>query len=288
MLRCGGIGARDRRCDGKQPAVVSTGSSATSSTEPRSRVVLVGASNLTRSISTAVETALLALGRPLEFMVAMGHGRSFGMESSVLGRKISGIFSCGLWHDLAAASPRPTFALVTDVGNDILYGATVQQIVDWVEACLDRLEAASAETVMTEIPIGSVERLTPWQFRVIRRLFFPFNRLPMNEVVAAARQLNERLRRVAESRKIPLIPVENAWFGFDPIHIRRRYWSDAWDQIVRQWSLAAPVARGPRGSLRRWLYLRSLVPEERMLWGISQRRRQPAGRLPCGSTIALY
>ncbi len=47
-------------------------------TTSRPRVVLLGASNLTRGISTAVGTARMILGEPGEYLIAMGHGRSYG------------------------------------------------------------------------------------------------------------------------------------------------------------------------------------------------------------------
>src|SRR5262245_61538357 len=82
---------------------------------PTCRIVLLGASNLTRGISTAVETAGTLLGRPLEVLAAFGHGRSYGMSNCVLGRSLPGIVECGLWRSLAALPPAPTSALVTDI-----------------------------------------------------------------------------------------------------------------------------------------------------------------------------
>src|SRR3990172_7889601 len=101
------------------------------------RVILLGASNLTRAISTVVETAWLGIGGPLEILAALGHGRSYGMNSSVLGRVLPGIVPCGLWPALALLPQAPTFALVTDIGNDLGYGVSAGQIMHWVETCLD-------------------------------------------------------------------------------------------------------------------------------------------------------
>jgi hypothetical protein len=127
---------------------------------PSRRVILLGASNLTRSFSMVVAAARHTWGEPVEIMAAMGHGRSYGQDSTVLGRKISGIFPCALWQDLQTRRSLPSAALVTDVGNDLLYGVPPRQIVKWVAACLDRLTDVGASTVVTQLPIASVERLT--------------------------------------------------------------------------------------------------------------------------------
>src|ERR1700741_1738016 len=104
---------------------------------PTRRVILLGASNLTRSFPTVVATVRQTWDEPIEIMAAMGHGRSYGQDSRVLGRKISGIFPCALWQDLQNRAAMPTTALLTDIGNDLMFGATHDRLQNWIEGCLD-------------------------------------------------------------------------------------------------------------------------------------------------------
>ncbi|MEX0819484.1 MAG: hypothetical protein WD070_07815, partial [Pirellulaceae bacterium] len=90
---------------------------------PNRRVVLLGASNIARSPAIVFDSARSAWGSPLDIVAATGHGRSYGMTSCVLGRTLPGILQCGLWEALATRPLVPTAALLTDIGNDILYGA---------------------------------------------------------------------------------------------------------------------------------------------------------------------
>ncbi len=106
----------------------------------RRRVILLGASNLTRGISTVVGIAQASLGGPLDVVAAMGHGRSYGMWSRVLVRELPGIATCALWDALDRRPRLDTVALVTDIGNDIFYGASIDEIVSWVDVTLARLE----------------------------------------------------------------------------------------------------------------------------------------------------
>jgi hypothetical protein len=256
--------------------------------EATRRVILLGASNLTRSFPTVVATAMRTWGEPVEIMAAMGHGRSFGQDSTVLGRKISGIFPCALWQDLQNRPALPTAALITDIGNDLLYGVPPDRLFEWVENCLDRLESAGAATVITQMPIGSVERLGEARFQFFRRLFFPRSRLTLAEARSLVRHLNERLIRLGESRKIAVIPVSSAWYGFDPIHLKRGVLRQAWPALLAAWRGAAEPVIVARPSLWTAMYLATLPPWERSIAGIRRRAAQPSGRLADGTTISLY
>ena len=255
---------------------------------PRRRVILLGASNLTRSFPTVVATALGTWGEPVEIMAAMGHGRSYGPDSTVVGRKIPGIFPCALWQDLQRRPPLPTAALVTDIGNDLLYGVPPDRLLEWVENCLDRLSEMDAAIVITQMPIGSVEGLSEARFRFFRRLFFPRSRLTLADAKALVRSFNERLVRLGNAKKIPVIPVSAAWYGFDPIHLKRRVLREAWPTLLAVWRAAEVPFVVASPSLWTTAYLATLAPWERSLFGIRRRAAQPSGRLVDGTTISLY
>ena len=148
-----------------------------STASPSRRVVLLGASNVARSMSTVIETAELVWGRPLDVLAACGHGRSYGRTSCVFGRSLPGILECGLWDELSRRPALPTAALVTDIGNDILYGAGVDQIAAWVEQCLTRLRGVCERIVVTELPLARIASVTPRQYDLFRALLFPGSRV---------------------------------------------------------------------------------------------------------------
>jgi len=253
----------------------------------RRRAVLLGASNLTRGISTVLATAAAYWGQPLDVLTALGHGRSYGGHSSVLGRMLPGIRDCGLWTALAAGPPAPLAALLTDIGNDLFFEALPEQIVAWVENCLERLAQVEARAVMTRMPMFNLDRMNARWFLVMRSIFFPFSRLTLPVLGQRARELDERLCRLAHERGCRLVEQRAGWYGLDPIHIKLAHWSAAWHDVLGGWS-DAPCAAAERGSWREWTYLRLLPPEERWLLGLRQRRVQPSGRLRDGTTISLY
>ena len=255
---------------------------------PARRVVLLGASNLTRGFTTAVETSCRIVGSPLDVLAAHGHGRSYGLRTRVLIRGLPGITSCRLWPVLAARPPAPTIALLTDIGNDILYGAPVAQILEWVTWCLDRLAEQDAQVVMTLLPLASARKTGPWKFGLMRRILFPNSTLTLDRVLALALELDAGLRTIAAARQIELVEPREDWYGFDPIHIRRRLLRIAWNEILSSWrSEESPRTLPPR-SRERWPRISRLAPDERTILGSTQHRIQPAATLADGTTISLY
>lgn len=251
------------------------------------RVVLLGASNVTRGLSTVVETACRVWGRPLDLLAAVGHGRSYGMKSTVLVRTLPGIIECGLWRALAARPLAPTAALVTDIGNDLFYGASPDQIAGWVEQCLDRLAAVEATIVMTRMPVCNLDHVRDWQFRLVRSVLFPGCRLTLAELAERALTLDARLVEIARQRGCRTVEPQACWYGFDPIHIKRQHWRGAWGEILAPWS-AEQECPPATTSLRRWLTLSRLTPERRWWCGREQRRQQPCGHLSDGTRVSLY
>lgn len=255
--------------------------------QPPRRVVLLGASNLVRSLPIVLDTARNAWGSPLDILAAMGHGRSYNLESRVLGRALPGILQCGIWQALAARSPASTAALITDLGNDILYGASATQIARWAKECLERLRPVCCRITLTRLPIESVEKLGAGRFLLMRTILFPKSRLTLAGAVDTARELDERVVELAAQYDADVCRPERNWYGFDPIHIKRSYKLAAWQQLFAAWC-DDDLPPAARHSLASWLRVQRLRPERRRLFGIEQQQVQPARQLADGSLVSLY
>jgi len=256
---------------------------------PARRVILLGASNLRWSISTVVPTVRESWGAPLDLLGAFGHGRSYGIESWVLGRSLPGIVDCALWETLPSRSPATTAALITDIGNDLLYGVEVQQIIAWVQTCLERLADNQARTIVTELPIENLERLGPLRYNFFRSILFPRCRLTLAEMLNRARELNQQLLELALHFSATTVHPQKEWYGIDPIHIRKTAGNRAWREIFSKWSADnEQVSTHLRRSLGLWLTLQNLKPFQRRFFGAQQLHPQPCAWLSDGSLISLY
>jgi len=268
----------------------------TTVTEQTRRWVLLGASNITRGLATAVSIARETHRAPLDLLAAIGNGRSYGWYARVLGRGLPGIIDCGLWRDLAARSRLPTSALLTDVGNDVMYGAKVDVILGWVEECLVRLAKYEAETVVTGLPLVNLRQIGPIRFQAFRTLLFPRNRDSLAQVTERAVAVDTGVRRLAERYGATFVEPRGEWYGLDPIHYRRKQWRAAWGAILLRDRMAGDEPANLDSvsvpaldrSLFSWARTRLWMPEERWLFGIAQRRAQPSVVLDDATRISLY
>lgn len=248
------------------------------------RVVALGASNLTRGFQTVVSTARAAWGREVEVVAALGHGRSYGARSRVLVRTLPGILESGLWRQLEALPEVRTRGLVTDVGNDILYGFPTQQILAWVEEAVRRLKGFTRDVVLTDMPLANIRRLSEPKFLFFRSILVPSCRLSLPQVLDRAEQVNAGLAELSAAQELTWFRLKPEWYGFDPIHIRPSRWRPAWPEILGCGSRGNGNERSAFEGLK--LYL--MPPERRWLLGIERFKPQSGVALPSGGRVWLY
>ncbi len=227
-----------------------------------------------------MQTARAAWGSSLEIFGAFGHGRSFGARSCIPFRCLPGILECGIWDALPEGGEAT--AVVTDVGNDIVYGAPVPAILEWVGECLARLAARGAAIRVTGLPVARLRRVSPAEYLFFRTLFFRGSRVPWRTAIDAIGEVDAGIRWLAAASGAAIVELPGEWYGADPIHIRRRNRKAAWAQILGVADLSAPMP------LREAARLRAAEPAIRWLAGFEQRREQPAFVGRDGARVSLY
>jgi hypothetical protein len=248
------------------------------------RVVALGASNLTRGFATLVSSARSAWGDHVEVMAALGFGRSYGARSRLAFRALPGILESGLWQELETRPRVPTRALITDVGNDILYGFSPEQTLAWVAEAIRRLADVTSDIVVTDLPMMSIRRLSNSKFLALRSILVPSCRLSLAQVLERAERVNAGLVDMSSTQGLRLFHLNPSWYGFDPVHVRPSLLRQAWQQILGTESLRSmkclPMAECLRLNLMR--------PERRWLIGVEQFTPQLGIALPSGGHIWLY
>jgi len=252
------------------------------------RVVLLGASNLTRGCHTVLQIVEQLVGGEADILAAWGRGRSYGKWSKFLLRALPGITECGLWPALTERPSGRCLGLITDIGNDLLYGAEVAEIAAWVETCLVRLQQVQARTVLTMLPISNVANLSPARFDFFKNLFFPQHAATLPDLTEKVFSLDTLLRDLGRKYNAAVVEQESHWYGLDPIHLKMSRWRPAWESILSRWNIDSRHLRKPRRSLTRWLRLHALPQAERSYRGRFQRHSQPCWRWRKTMSLSLY
>ncbi len=138
------------------------------------------------------------------------------------------------------------------------------------------------DVTLTDLPLASVRRLSPWKFLAFRSVLVPSCRLSFAQVIESAERVDAGLEALAAARGLRFLRLRPAWYGFDPIHIRPALWASAWREIL---------GRGAVAGQRSWaegLRLYSLPPERQWLLGVERFRPQAGVTLRPGGRVWLY
>ena len=254
-------------------------------------IVLLGASNLTRDFPLILRLLQTSIDSPTDILAAMGHGRSYGTWSRLLNRALPGITKSELWDALPEQNAEcdSPLALITDIGNDLIYGQSTETIFGWVKDCIRRLQQIEARITITLLPEESLSDLSNIRFELTRRMFFPKNPASLTELIQKVKQLNQQLEEFAVSNQIPVVEATSDWYGFDPIHYRYSQRAALWKSILSNWDLPqlehSKVKQRWNDTFYSVLYLKPALKRQ---WGKLHQAPQPTQILPDGTRISLY
>lgn len=252
-------------------------------------MVVLGASNVARGIGTIVDVAREQLGGPLEVLAAMGHGRSYGLTTSIPFRTLPSILACGLWRALAARPALPTWTLVTDVGNDLIYGCRPEHVTRWLDQAVQRLREQSVRLLLTGLPLTSVQRVGQLRFVAFRSALFPQSTLQLGDAQRYAVDLDAAVQQLAARHGAEYLAPEAQWYGLDPIHIRVLVQRDAWRTIFFALTQKkfSPSQR-LHSPLREWLRMMMVRPQQSRVFFRAREVAQPAVVLRDGTSISFF
>jgi len=243
-------------------------------TTSRRAIVVLGASNVSRGLAWLAATVRARAGLPTDLFVAAGHGRAYGVSSRVGLRRLPSILASGLWRALDRERAAQPLAVITDVGNELLYGLGVAAVAGGVRAAARRLADRGTTLAITGLPLASIAGVGAVRYRLLRTLYVPGCPLSLAELHDASQWLDDELRVIAADTGATFLGQPADWYGLDAIHVRRSRLADLWASVGDVWGL--PSAKGrPRASLREWAALGSRAAEVRSVARVMRFTRQP-------------
>jgi hypothetical protein len=219
--------------------------------------------------------------------VAAGHGRGYGVNTRVAARRLPSILGSGLWRGLDRQGGSESVALITDVGNELLYGLSVEQITSWVRESVRRLADRGATLAITRLPMAGIATVGRVRYRALRTFFVPGCRLSLADLKKATVRLDAELQAIARDFGAQVIEQPTHWYGFDTLHVRRRHLDDLWNAACTAWGFPV-VESSVASSVTDWVKIGTKAAEVRSLGGVMRFTRQPVLMLPSGGTLSLY
>ena len=200
----------------------------------------------------------------VSLFVAAGHGRGYGVNTRVAWRRLPSILGCGLWRALDRERIERPMVVVTDVGNELLYGLGVSAVAGAVREATHRLATRGGRLVITGLPLAAVAGVGAVRYRLLRMLYVPRCLLGLDELKEATCWLDEELQALAVETGATFIEQPADWYGLDALHVRRPHLDALWQRVCDAWGLPCTTA-SPRATWRDWAAIGSRGAEVRSL-----------------------
>ena len=199
-------------------------------------LILLGASNLSRAcfaLSRHLKTCLRP--HPVEVLIASGPGRGYCAPGGLLTINYPPIDSSAIFEaaQRKSESGYRVIALLTDIGNDIMYDVPVDKLIETIQHIFARLQSMNAEIFYTTSPVAFEKKVHPAWFYILRSLLLPFSRVSYDKATDGVIAVNQFLRESGTER-CHLIPDVDRFLGYDEIHY-------GWLQAHHAWSHVAKV-----------------------------------------------
>ncbi|RLS78375.1 MAG: hypothetical protein DWI03_04350 [Planctomycetota bacterium] len=227
-------------------------------------VVVLGASNVSRGLARLSAIVRARAPAPVSLFVAAGHGRGYGVNTRVAWRRLPSILGCGLWRALDRERIERPMVVVTDVGNELLYGLGVSAVAGAVREATHRLATRGGRLVITGLPLAAVAGVGAVRYRLLRMLYVPRCLLGLDELKEATCWLDEELQALAVETGATFIEQPADWYGLDALHVRRPHLDALWQRVCDAWGLPCTTA-SPRATWRDWAAIGSRGAEVRSL-----------------------
>jgi hypothetical protein len=203
--------------------------------DPPVLLILLGASNLSRGCFAFSKHMKACLHpRPVEVLIASGPGRAYYASGGLLNVVYPPIYSSDIFevaHN-KSESGYQVVALVTDIGNDIMYGVSTEKVIETLQQVFARLQSMNAKIFYTTLPVAFEKGDRPAWFCLLRSLLFPRSTVSYDEAIAGIIEANQFLRKY-DSEHSHSIPDMDCYLGFDEIHYGWLCAHNAWSHVAQ-------------------------------------------------------
>jgi hypothetical protein len=227
-------------------------------TKPKFHFILLGASNLARARFGLNQYLEKSFPNLISTSIASGPGRAYSVSAGIFGinyspLKASPIFNLGREE---SSNYRQTIALISDIGNDIMYGVPVQKLIQDLENSILNLSGFCSHVFILPIPSKKIESLNHWQINILKRILFPKCTLSPEKIISSIQIVNQFLSEL-NTPKLTLLKAMDDCIGWDRAHYDLSKMHIAWTKIVDQ--ITQELSIKPNRNINQALMFRSFI-----------------------------
>lgn len=213
--------------------------------------VLLGASNLARGYSALAAKISQSIS-PSEFASAMGPGRGYCARGGMFNFTYSPIGECRVMEsaEVYAQQGRRIAVLLTDIGNDIMYGVPDSSLIECLDSLIEKsLQWKNAEVFVTAIHVDVSKDMGKASFKLLRAIFFPKSPVTFEQADAAVKKVNHYLEEKSQQHeRVHLVSGLGAFCGMDKIHFSLLKSHHAWERVGN--TMLSALGVEPAGNIR--------------------------------------
>ena len=198
--------------------------------------LLLGASNLARGYSMLTQH-LSECREKTEFLNALGPGRGFCARGGMFNLTYSPILASRVIESAEKKSKHAfrTAVLITDIGNDLMYGVSAETLIASLNAVIDRMHKWNANIFLTSIHVNLKKDVGPITFFLLRFLFYPGSKVTFEKVNLFVTKVNRYLEEKARiNERVHLITGMETFAGLDKIHFSILKAHSAWSKVANE------------------------------------------------------
>jgi hypothetical protein len=227
-------------------------------TKPKIHFILLGASNLARARFGLNQYLENSFSNSISTSIASGPGRAYCVSGGIFGLnypplKTSKIINAGREE---SSNYSQTIALISDIGNDIMYGVPIQKLIQDLEKSIRDLSDFCSHVFTVPIPCKKIENLSHWQINALKRFLFPTCQLSPGQIISSIQTVNQLLSEI-NTPKFTLLKTMDDCIGWDRAHYDLSKMHIAWNKIIDQ--IAQELSIKPNRNINHALMVRSFI-----------------------------
>ena len=168
-------------------------------------------------------------------MHAMGPGRGYVSRGGILNAIYSPILNCGIFEAVRKKrrENHQVVALITDIGNDIMYDVSPEKIIGGLQALFNALDEFEAKIFITPIPVDLENDISEFHFQMIRQVYFPKSSVKYFQASNNIKAINKFILQ-SSNQKMTVINDMKPFCGIDKIHYSIFKSQSAWSHIAEK------------------------------------------------------